>query len=68
MPQTQARRLAARRWAGAGASTSDLPRVRSAFRYSNRADMGVTDAMRAAEAVRGVVGKRLTYDQPRQAA
>ena len=38
------------------------------FRYSNRADMGVTDAMRAAEAVRGVVGKRLTYDQPRKAA
>ena len=38
------------------------------FRYSNRADLGVTDAMRAAEAVRGVVGKRLMYDQPRQAA
>lgn len=38
------------------------------FRYSNRADLGVTDAMRAAEAVRGVVGKRLTYDQPRKAA
>lgn len=30
--------------------------------------MGVTDAMRAAECVRGVVGKRLTYDQPRKAA
>jgi hypothetical protein len=38
------------------------------FRYSNRADMGVTDSMRADEAVRGVVGKRLTYDQPRKAA
>jgi transposase-like protein len=38
------------------------------FRYSNRSDMGVTDAMRAAECVRGVVGKRLTYDQPRKAA
>lgn len=38
------------------------------FRYSNRADLGVTDAMRADEAVRGVVGKRLTYDQPRKAA
>jgi hypothetical protein len=38
------------------------------FRYSNRADLGVTDAMRAAECVRGVVGKRLTYDQPRKAA
>lgn len=38
------------------------------FRYSNRADMGVTDAMRAAECVRGVVGTRLAYDQPRKAA
>lgn len=38
------------------------------FRYSNRADMGITDAMRAAECVRGVVGKRLVYDQPRKAA
>ena len=38
------------------------------FRYSNRADMGITDAMRSAEAVRGVVGKRLTYHQPRKAA
>jgi hypothetical protein len=38
------------------------------FRYSNRADMGITDAMRASEAVRGVVGKRLTSHQPRQAA
>jgi hypothetical protein len=32
------------------------------FRYNFRADL------RAAEAVRGVVGKRLMYDQPRQAA
>lgn len=38
------------------------------FRYSNRAGLGFTDAMRADEAVRGVVGKRLTYHQPRQAA
>jgi transposase-like protein len=38
------------------------------FRYSNRAGLGVTDTMRAAEAVRGVVGKRLMYHQPRQAA
>jgi transposase-like protein len=38
------------------------------FRYNFRADLGVTDAMRAAEAARGVVGKRLMYDQPRQAA
>ena len=38
------------------------------FRYSNRAGLGVSDTMRSAEAVRGVVGKRLTYHQPRQAA
>lgn len=38
------------------------------FRYSNRSGLGVTDTMRADEAVRGVVGKRLTYDQPRKAA
>lgn len=38
------------------------------FRYSNRIGLGITDTMRADEAVRGVVGKRLTYHQPRQAA
>ena len=38
------------------------------FRYSNRSGLGITDKMRADEAVRGVVGKRLTYRQPRQAA
>lgn len=38
------------------------------FRYSNRSGLGITDAMRANEAVRGVVGKRLTYHQPRKAA
>ena len=38
------------------------------FRYNLRADLGVTDAMRADEATRGVVGKRLTYDQPAKAA
>ena len=38
------------------------------FRYSLRSGLGVSDAMRAAEAVRGVVGKRLMYRQPRQAA
>jgi transposase-like protein len=31
------------------------------FRYSNRAALGVTDAMRAAKCVAGTVGKRLTY-------
>jgi transposase-like protein len=38
------------------------------FRYSNRSGLGVSDKMRADEAVRGVVGKRLTYHQPRKAA
>lgn len=38
------------------------------FRYSHRSGLGVTDTMRAAECMRGVVGKRLTYRQPRQAA
>jgi transposase-like protein len=31
------------------------------FRYSNRAKLGVDDGERAARAVRGIVGKRLTY-------
>jgi transposase-like protein len=31
------------------------------FRYSNRAKLGVDDAMRAERALKGVVGKRLTY-------
>jgi len=31
------------------------------FRYSNRASLGVTDAMRAAKALKGIAGKRLTY-------
>lgn len=38
------------------------------FRYNHRADLGITDAARADEAVRRVAGKRLTYNQPRQAA
>jgi len=38
------------------------------FRYSDRSGLGITDTMRADECVRGVVGKRLTYHQPRQAA
>ena len=38
------------------------------FPYSNRADMGITDAMRAAEAARDVGGKRLKYDPPCKAA
>ena len=31
------------------------------FRYSNRVKLGVDDAMRADRALKGVVGKRLTY-------
>ncbi|HZL58331.1 MAG TPA: IS1595 family transposase [Stellaceae bacterium] len=31
------------------------------FRYSNRAGLGVSDAMRAEKALKGIVGKRLTY-------
>lgn len=31
------------------------------FRYSNRVALGVDDAMRADLALKGVVGKRLTY-------
>ena len=35
------------------------------FRYNERKALNVTDAERAVNAVKGVVGKRLTYDQPR---
>jgi transposase-like protein len=38
------------------------------FRYSNRAKLGVTDGERAARALKGIRGKRLTYRQPREAA
>jgi hypothetical protein len=34
------------------------------FRYSNRAALGVEDAERAALALKGIEGKRLTYNQP----
>jgi transposase-like protein len=34
------------------------------FRYSNRSKLGVEDAERAALALRGIEGKRLTYYQP----
>jgi len=34
------------------------------FRYSNRIALGVDDKTRAARAVTGAVGKRLTYRQP----
>jgi transposase-like protein len=35
------------------------------FRYSNRAALGCDDTERARRAVKGAVGKRLTYRQPR---
>lgn len=31
------------------------------FRHSNRAKLGVEDEQRATNALRGIVGKRLTY-------
>jgi transposase-like protein len=34
------------------------------FRYNERMALGVTDKMRAAKALGGIVGKRLTYHQP----
>ncbi len=37
------------------------------FRYNNRVRLGVDDVQRTAAALRGVVGKRLTYRQPRRA-
>ena len=38
------------------------------FRYNERSAIGVNDKMRAAKALAGVVGKRLTYHQPNEAA
>lgn len=37
------------------------------FRYNNRTALGVTDGERAALAIMGIVGKRLTYHQPNEA-
>jgi hypothetical protein len=34
------------------------------FRYSNRVALGVNDEARANRALKGVVGKRLTYRNP----
>lgn len=34
------------------------------FRYSNRSGLGVNDAARAARALKGIEGKRLTYRRP----
>ena len=38
------------------------------FRYNNRSKLGVEDDERAAKVLKGIEGKRLTYDQPRQSA
>ena len=38
------------------------------FRYNERSALGVDDKTRAAKAVKGIEGKRLTYRQPDQAA
>jgi hypothetical protein len=37
------------------------------FRYSNRASLGINDAVRAEKAMKGIVGKRLTYRRPHKA-
>lgn len=37
------------------------------FLYNERMALGVDDKMRAAKAVKGAVGKRLTYQRPRKA-
>ena len=34
------------------------------FRYNNRSKLGVEDTERAALALKGIEGKRLTYNQP----
>ena len=36
------------------------------FRYSNRVGLGVNDEGRTSRMVQGIVGKRLTYQQPHQ--
>jgi hypothetical protein len=38
------------------------------FRYNERMALGVSDAARAAKAVKGVAGKRLMYHQPDKAS
>jgi hypothetical protein len=39
------------------------------FRYNNRVRLGIDDVTRTGEALRGIVGKRLTYrDSPGRAA
>jgi transposase-like protein len=38
------------------------------FRYNERSALGVNDKLRAEKAVKGIVGKRLTYQQPDETA
>jgi hypothetical protein len=38
------------------------------FRHNTRTALGVNDTERAAKAIKGIAGKRLTYRQPRDAA
>jgi transposase-like protein len=51
-------------------SEKHLPRYLSEFdfRYSNRSALGVEDTERTERALKGAVGRRLTYKQPRQRA
>jgi hypothetical protein len=38
------------------------------FRYNERMGLGVNDRARATKALKGIVGKRLTYQQPDETA
>jgi hypothetical protein len=38
------------------------------FRYNNRVGLGVNDAARSKKLLKGIVGKRLTYRRPDEAA
>jgi hypothetical protein len=38
------------------------------FRYSNRVRLGIDDVERTERAIKGIVGKRLTYTRPRNRA
>ena len=49
-------------------TTSQRYLAESDFRYNDRSALGINDKMRAAKAVKGVVGKRLTYHRPDEAA
>jgi hypothetical protein len=57
------RRLSARQ----RRTSSPLPR-RIRFRYSNRIALGVDDVERTERAIRGIIGKRLTYRTTRSEA